>query len=116
MFDVNTLKPRSEFSYLEKTVKLPIVCPEVTAFLCNDGSYRFVHVDEIQDDRKYPFNCALLIDKTHVITSVYTKPRARRKKIAKQLLLVARLTLGTVYHSDNLTSSGKLWRDSVEAV
>lgn len=52
--------------------------------------------------------------RTYTIEAVYTEPNHRRKGLARQLLAVARLTLGTVQHNENLTIDGKAWRNSVE--
>jgi GNAT superfamily N-acetyltransferase len=54
--------------------------------------------------------------RTYTIEGVYTTASHRRQGYAKQLLAVARVTLGTVQHNGNLTPDGKAWRDSVEGL
>lgn len=77
-------------------------------------SYRFCHIDK--EGVNLPYDSCLTVDRDGYILSVYTKPKVRRMKLAKQLLLIAKLTLGKVRHSDNITKSGRLWRDSVEGL
>jgi GNAT superfamily N-acetyltransferase len=54
--------------------------------------------------------------RTYTIEGIYTTASHRRQGYAKQLLVVARVTLGTVQHNGNLTADGKAWRDSVEGL
>ena len=114
MFDATTLKPLNSYKFLE-TKKAHNFGPEVEILHATVNSYRFCHKAN-DGDVLNPYDCCLIIGSDKVIQSEYTRPDKRRQGIAKQLLLVARLTLGTVYHSDNLTEKGRLWRDSVEAI
>lgn len=114
MFDESTLNPHNRYKFVE-TVLPHEFGPEVTILKANNNSYRFCHNND-QNDVLRPFDGCLIVGYDRVINSVYTTPSKRRRGIAKQLLLIAKLTLNTVYYSDDLTTSGRLWRDSVEAI
>jgi hypothetical protein len=116
MFDSGILKPFMMCPYmgLEKRVK-HIFGPTVKIYECKDTrKIRLVAYNAVG----LPVS-GLIINpynrvRTYQIDAIYTRERFRRQGMAKQLLLVARYTFGTVNHNDNLTISGRLWRDSVE--
>jgi GNAT superfamily N-acetyltransferase len=54
--------------------------------------------------------------RTYTVEAVFTLESHRRQGYARQLLAVARVTLGTVQHNGNLTADGRAWRDSVESL
>ena len=112
MFDASTLKPINSYRTLE-TLSPHRFGLEVEILKASNGSHRFCHIAP-QGGELSPYDSCLIVGADKTIVSVYTKPDKRRQGIAKQLLVIARLTLGTVYHSDNLTEKGRLWRNSVE--
>jgi hypothetical protein len=114
MFDDTTLKAIHCYKSFEQDISHNYSFDRKVVILKSvDGSYRFCYKRAL-DQGIRAFDSCLIVSSSNTITSVYTVPSKRRQKIAKQLLLVARLTLGSVYHNDHLTVSGKLWRDSVE--
>lgn len=91
--------------------------PQVKVYKCIDTNrHRLV----AHDSDGVPVS-ALLVNphnrvRTYQVDAVYTLPEARRQGYAKQLLAVARHTLGTVNHSQNMTKNGLAWRNSVEGL
>jgi hypothetical protein len=114
MFDINTLKPLNCYKLLE-TLTPHKFGLDVVILKASNNSYRFCHRNS-QGGTSTPFDSCLIVEANKTIKSVYTQPGKRRRGIARQLLLVARLTIGNVYHSDNLTVTGRKWRDSVENI
>ena len=116
MFDNTILKPFSMCPHtgLEKRVK-HIFGQNVSIFECKDS--RKIRLIAYNDSGEAV--SGLMVNpysqvKTYTIDAVYTKPLERRRGLAKQLLAVARFTLGIVKHNEHLTNSGEAWRDSVE--
>lgn len=108
MFDESTLSPINQYKLNEKRV-LHHFTDKVHILVDTNNSYRFCFIGG-----GGVYCSCLIVGADKIIHSVYTLPEYRRRGIAKQLLLIARLTLKTVAHSDNLTIKGGLWRDSVE--
>lgn len=118
MFDAELLKPFNQCPYtgLEGRVK-HIFGPMVRIYQCKDKR----RVRLLAQDSQGATVAGLIINphnlkRTYTIEGVYTLEGHRRQGFAKQLLAVARFTLGAVKHSDNLTPDGKAWRDSVESL
>jgi len=116
MFDAELLKPFMMCPYigLEKRVKHTFG-PAVKIYECYQTRKIRLVAYNVSGEAVggmiiNPYNRV----RTYQIDAVYTLESHRRQGLAKQLLLVARYTLGTVNHGDNLTVSGKAWRDSVE--
>lgn len=113
MFDAKTLSSQNCYKDVEQVIPHKFGS-EVVLFIDTHKNIRFCHVASNKVDCK-PFDSCLIVDGTRTIRSVFTRPDMRRRKIAKQLLIVARIHLGKVRHSEHLTDSGELWRDSVES-
>lgn len=118
MFDRNLLKPfcMCPYTRLEKRVA-HIFGSAVKIYQCKETrKIRLVVYNEagapVAGLLVNPYNRV----KTYTIDAVYTLTAYRRMGYAKQLLAVARFTLGTVKHSDNLTGIGEQWRNSVESL
>jgi GNAT superfamily N-acetyltransferase len=118
MFDNELLKPFNMCSYtgLEQR-KRHVFGQSVVIFECKETR----RVRLLACDPSGAIVAGLLVNpynrvRTYQIDAVYTLEEHRRLGIAKQLLAVARFTLGTIQHSENLTINGKAWRDSVEGL
>lgn len=114
MFDATTLKAVNSYKLVESKQKHNFG-PSVHILKATNGSYRFCYVSQ-NGCCLEPYGACLVVDETGTIESVYTMPEHRRQGIAKQLLAIAKVYVGDVKHSDNLTTEGRLWRDSVESL
>lgn len=116
MFDAELLKPQNRCSYTGMEKQRPhLFGVSLRIFECVDtGKIRLIAFNTVSEPVSALFLDPLGQKRTYTVKAVYTAPQERRQGLARQLLAVSRLLIGTVKHGQDFTDDGLLWRDSVE--
>lgn len=118
MFDSELLKPQNRCAYTGVEKQKPHQFGSgLRIYECVEtGKIRLLSYNSPSEPVSALFLDPLGQKRTYTIKAVYTAPQERRKGKARELLAVARMLIGTVKHSDDLTVTGLAWRDKVECI